>query len=157
MGDSVPDDYTCERLNALLDETYKTIADKEEKKVKKNSHLNITNSELHLMEEIARHGEDGCTITALAHSLSCALPSITVAVNKLERKGYVMKKRCPEDRRAVKVSLTKQGNKVNDVHLYIHRRISREIAKNFNEEERIILIRGLEKIIAFFKNELYNG
>lgn len=153
----MPDDFTCDRLNALLDETYKTIADKEEKKVRRNAHLNITNSELHLMEEISRQGTDGCTITALAHALSCALPSITVAVNKLERKGYVMKERSPEDRRALKVSLTKQGNKVNAVHQYIHKRISRDIAKNFNEEERVILIRGLEKIIEFFKNELYNG
>ena len=151
------DDFTCEKLNMLLDETYKTIADKEEKKVKKNSHLNITNSELHLMEEIARQGDEGCTITALAHALSCALPSVTVAVNKLERKGYVKKERCADDRRALRVSLTDRGNKVNDVHLYIHKRISREIVKNFNEEERVILIRGLEKIIEFFKNELYNG
>ncbi len=147
----------CDRINKLLDETYKTIAEKEENKVKKNAHLNLTNGELHLMEEIGRHEEGGCTITVLAHSLSYALPSITVAVNKLEKKGYVNKARSPQDKRELRVSLTKRGEKINTVHQYIHRRISRGIANSFTEKEQEILIRGLEKIIELFKNDLYTG
>lgn len=148
----------CEKLNRLLDETYKTIAEKEESKVRNNAHLNITNSELHLMEKIASHGDEGCSITVLAHSLSCALPSVTVAVNKLVQKGYVIKERNPKDKRELRVSLSKQGRKINTVHLYIHKRISRGLAKSFTEEEQEILIRGLERIIEIFKNDLlYTG
>lgn len=151
-------DQNCEKLNKLIDETYKTIAEKEESKVRSNAHLNITNSELHLMEKISSFGEEGCTITMLAHSLSCALSSVTVAVNKLVKKGYVIKERCPTDKRELRVSFSKQGNKINTVHLYIHKRIGRGIAKSFTEEEQEILIRGLERIIEIFKNDLlYTG
>lgn len=47
-------EYACDKLNSLLDETYKTIAEKEISKVNRNSHLNLTNSELHFIEAIAQ-------------------------------------------------------------------------------------------------------
>lgn len=45
-------EYACDKLNSLLDETYKTIAEKEISKVNRNSHLNLTNSELHFIEAV---------------------------------------------------------------------------------------------------------
>ncbi len=158
-------EYACDKLNSLLDETYKTIAEKEISKVNRNSHLNLTNSELHFIEAIAqccsenkeKTGDYSCTITQVAERQSITLPSCTVAAKKLERKGYVEKTKAAEDKRETRVKLTRQGEKINTVHLYIHHRISREVSKYFTQEEQEIIIRGLEKINEFFKKELYTG
>ena len=86
-------EYACDKLNSLLDETYKTIAEKEISKVNRNSHLNLTNSELHFIEAIAqccsenkeKTGDYSCTITQVAERQSITLPSCTVAAKKLRK------------------------------------------------------------------------
>ena len=145
-----------EKLNRLIDLTYKTITDMESAKLKKNSHVNVTNSELHILSAIGGQ-EEGCTITQLAHIMGYSLPTITVAVNKMESKGFVVKEKSEEDKREVRIRLTRQGEKINNVRRYIYRRISRDLANSFTEEEQLVLIRGLEKIIQLFRTGLYTG
>ena len=47
----------CSEINDMLMKTYRTVQEVEETKVKRNAHLNLTISELHLMEYIGRGGE----------------------------------------------------------------------------------------------------
>ncbi len=141
-------------LNYLLVDTYGAIQQVEEWKVKKNKHLNLTISELHLMETVGKYGDEGGTISDIANDLSYTLPSITVAINKLEKKGYVLKRKSSDDKRMVYVSLTKMGNKIDNVHRYIHMKIAKEIAKELEPEEQEILLKGLKKVNDFFKKSL---
>lgn len=137
----------------MLTKTYKNINDMEEAKVRKNKHLNLSISELHLMEAAGTYPEaTGATITELANDLGYTLSAITIAINRLEKKGYVRKIRDTEDKRSVRVKLTEQGRKIDRVHKYIHKKLVREVAKEFNEEEMEVLIRGLVKVNDFFTN-----
>ena len=143
----------CEELNILLSRTYKTINELEEKKVKKNSHLNLSISELHLMEAVSGYtGEGGATVTDLANEQNYTLSAATIAINGLIKKGYVSKLQDSEDKRSVRIVLTQQGEKINQVHKYIHKKLVRDLAKEFDEEEMEILIRGLTKVKSFFEN-----
>ncbi|MGQ0841600.1 MarR family winged helix-turn-helix transcriptional regulator [Actinokineospora sp.] len=45
----------------------------------------------------------------LATAIHCEPPSITLMVGKLERAGYVRRRPCPQDRRAIVVDLTDNG------------------------------------------------
>lgn len=145
-----------EKLNLLIAQAYRTINLMEGAKIKRNSHIDVTNSELHIMEEISKYPY-GATITQLAKSMSCTLPTMTVAVKKLVKKGYAIKVKSPDDKRELRVYLTKTGGKLNTVHLYIHRRIARQLANSFTDEEQDVLIRGLEKIVELFSYEMYRG
>ena len=49
----------CSEINDMLMKTYRTVQEVEETKVKRNAHLNLTISELHLMEYIGRGGGGG--------------------------------------------------------------------------------------------------
>ena len=144
----------CDELDELLSKTYATIQTVEEHKIKKNPHLNLTITELHLMEYIGKYPDEGRAISDIAAALHNTMPTITVAVNKLENKGYVHKIKHNEDKRVVLVKLSKAGEKVNSVHQYIHKRMSLEVAKEFSEEERKILLRGLEKLNEIFKRNI---
>ena len=69
----------------MLTKTYKNINDMEEAKVRKNKHLNLSISELHLMEAAGTYPEaTGATITELANDLGYTLSAITIAINRLE-------------------------------------------------------------------------
>jgi len=142
------------QLDNLLAVTYNTIQRVEEKKVKKNYHLNLTISELHLMEQIGTDNEEGRSISDIAAALNYTMPSITVAVNKLEAKGYVVKTKVPGDKRVVFVKLSEAGKKVNGVHHYIHRRMSREVAKELTEEEQQVLLKSLRILNDIFQKSL---
>lgn len=146
-----------EGLNDLLLGAYHTLAELEEKKIQKNAHLNISLAQLHMMQAIGRYEDGTATISDLARDLSLSLPTVTVAVNKLEKKGYVVRNRSEEDKRVVFLSLSRQGRKIDDVHQYIHRKMSRELAKDFDAQEQELLLRGLEKMIAFFRAYLKEG
>lgn len=123
----------------------------EEEKVRRNKHLQLSISELHLMESVeSREQEGGATITELANSMNYTLPAITVAINGLEKKGYAEKIRDLEDKRSVRVRLTERGRKIDRVHKYIHKKLVREVAKEFDAEEMEVLIRGLMKVNDFF-------
>ncbi len=135
----------------MLTRTYKNINDLEEEKIKKNKHLKLSISELHLMERVGDDSDaGGATITQLASDLGYTLSAITIAINGLEKKGYVCKIRDEADKRIVHVKLTGQGNKIDRVHKYIHKKLVREVAKEFNDEEMAVLIRGLVKVNDFF-------
>ncbi len=141
----------CEELNVLLTKTYRNIHEMEEQKVRKNSHLKLSLGELNLMEAVEEYEKNGgATITELANDLNYTLSAITIAINGLEKKGYVQKFRDQEDKRSVRVRLSAQGRKINRVHKYIHKKLVREIAKEFNEEEMAVLTRGLVKVNDFF-------
>lgn len=96
-------------LNELLVEIYRNIEILEESELKK-SRLNLSISEMHMIELIAKAG-GGMTVSEIAGRLKVTRPSVTVAVNKLVQKGYCEKRRREDDGRAVAVILTGAGEK----------------------------------------------
>ena len=99
------------QLNVLLVDTFNSILRMEESMLKSAGGANLSIGEMHLLEAVGKGDPEGCTISSLARERSVTLPSVTVAVNKLVKKGYVEKQRCEEDSRSVRVRLTQQGRR----------------------------------------------
>ncbi len=147
------DDFS-QKLNDLLVDTFRSILKVEEQMLQKHLTLNLSISELHLIESVGKAGEEGITITSIAEDLSVSLPSVTVAINKLQMKGYVEKTRSGADNRMVYVKLTRNGRRVNAVHSRFHEAMIEGIAGDLSEEERQTLARGIVKLNAYFKDAL---
>ncbi|WP_130861974.1 MarR family winged helix-turn-helix transcriptional regulator [Bacilliculturomica massiliensis] len=143
-------DRFAEELNELIVETFRSINKMEEQTIRRFTKINLSISELHLIEAVARGGERGRTISDLAVDQEITLPSVTVAINKLVRKGYVEKVRSESDGRVVYVKLTRQGRKVNSGHQYFHKNLARGVASELSDEEKQILIKGVTKINGYF-------
>lgn len=141
------------KLNDLLVDTYRQITKIEEHAIRQDSKLDLSINEMHMLESVAKV-EDGCTISFIAQDQEITLPSVTVAINKLVKKGYVEKARAKDDGRQVVVKLTKQGRKVNAGHQYFHENMVRNIVKEFDEEEREALVKGIDKLNKFLKQKL---
>ncbi len=76
-------------LNEILVDTFRTILKVEEATLKGTGRIDLSISEMHLLETVGKYKEEGATISDIAQELGITLPSVTVAINKLARKGYV--------------------------------------------------------------------
>lgn len=147
-------DTFSKELNDLLSNAFWSILKIEEQAAKATAQGDLSISELHLLEAVSKNDEQGRNITVLARDLGITLSSVTIAVNKLVKKGYVEKIRSKEDGRQVFVKLTKLGRKVNAGHLYFHENMVRNISSGMTQEEKEILVRGMRNLDQFFKRKL---
>ncbi len=143
------------QLNELLVETFNTILKAEELALKQKSELDLSISELHLIEAIEKTG-GGRTIGAIAGELSITLPSVTVAINKLVKKGYVEKVRSKEDGREVLATLTEKGVSINDYHRSFHTHMVSVVTGNLDKSEQETLFKAISRLNKFFKKTLVN-
>ncbi len=140
-----------EHLNELLVSLYRSVEKMEESMLKSAKSLDLSISEIHLLEAVGKCSPQGCGISDLSQALEISLPSVTIAVNKLVTKGYLRKDKSPSDGRSVCISLTERGAKVDKIHQYFHKKMVSSIAKDLSEEEKQALTSGMEKLSEFFE------
>ena len=143
-----------EQLNAVIVDTYRSILKVEETILKRSDKIDLSINEMHMLEAVGKGKDRRRTISELAEELNITLSSVTVAVNKLMKKGYVEKVRGEEDGRIVYVSLTRMGKKIDSVHRYFHESMVRSIIRDMTEEEQQILYKGVMKLDQFLKDQL---
>jgi DNA-binding MarR family transcriptional regulator len=135
-------------------ETFNHILQYEEDLIKHSQNIDLSIGEMHLLETVGKNNNNGKTISDLAQAHNVTLPSMTIAVNKLVRKEYVVKEKSPHDGRVVYVRLTQKGLRIDRIHQYFHRRMVDEVAKEMSAHEKEVLIHGMEKLNAFFNRKL---
>ena len=143
-----------EQLNEVLVDTYRSILRVEENILKRSDQTDLSISEIHMLEAVGKGKDRRRTISELAEVLNITLPSVTVAINKLMKKGYVEKVRGEEDGRIVYVSLTRQGRRIDSAHRYFHESMVRSIIRDMTESEMQALYKGVMKLDAFLKEQL---
>lgn len=146
------------KLNELLMETFQDIIRVEEL-ILQRSDPNLSINEVHLIESVRNGRDRSSTVTEIASELRLSLPSVTVAVNKLVSKGYLLKEKDAEDGRSVRVRLTREGEKIYRLHWYFHLKLVRQAAEDLSEEEKDALLIGVKNLDEFFKKKIakYGG
>lgn len=143
-----------EQLNEVIVDTYRSILRVEENILKRSDQTDLSISEIHMLEAVGKGKDRRGTISELAEVLNITLPSVTVAINKLMKKGYVEKVRGEEDGRIVYVSLTRQGRRIDSAHRYFHESMVRSIIRDMTESEMQALYKGVMKLDTFLKEQL---
>jgi len=141
-------------LNEMFVTTYRSLCKVEEVMLRRLSNDSLTISEMHMLESIGKNWADGCTITDIAQDLEITPPSVTMAVKRLEKKGYITKDRASDDGRRVKVLLTDQGRRAETAHRYFHRQLVRAVARYMNPAEKEALLSGLHKMNDFMRGKV---
>lgn len=159
-------DEFARRLNDLLVSTFRSILKAEEQVLQATGSHDLSVSEVHLIESVGKGypfvpkqnpviAEEliaRLTIKDIADDLGITTPSVTIGVNKLVQKGYLVKLRAPEDGRKVYVGLTDKGLRVNRLHQRFHDTMINRISRAFTPEEKEVLVRGVDKLNSFFSN-----
>lgn len=144
-------DVFAEALNDILVKAYHSILRLEEESLKAYSDTSLSINEMHLIECVGRGKEEGANISKIASELCITRPSATIAVNKLEKKGYVKKVSSSDDGRVVYVVLTDKGREINDIHSQYHRDMVNAISEELSENERKYIIDVIHKLNDYFK------
>ena len=106
---------------------------------------NLSVTQIHYLDAI-RHMET-LTISELAEHLKVAKPTVTVALEKLERDGFIKKVSSTEDRRVSHVHLTEKGLRISDLHDEIHQGYAQIFEKALDMQEVDQLVVLMNKVI----------
>ena len=142
-------DYFSDALNDILVDVYQNIMFLEQQTIRKKN-INLSINEMHMIEHIGKASNSGLSISEIAEKMNITRPSATVAVNKLEKKGYVQKIDSVEDGRVVHVVLTREGRKIDKFHHYYHRNMVREISDGLSDMEKECLMKVIQKLDDYF-------
>ena len=140
-------------LNKLLVQLFRDILDIEEKWLQNSEFSDLSVTEIHVIEAISLDKER--TMSEVAYDLSITVGTLTTAINKLVKKGYVDRRRIEEDRRVVLIKLTEKGDEAFKSHADFHDDMIKSIMKELPKDEEEILITALKKMVNFFE-EKYN-
>ena len=147
------DDFEKSLNNVLID-TFNMILKYEESSIKKISDVPITITEAHMIEAIGARENEETTVSEIASILNVSAPTATVALKKLENKGFILKEPCAKDGRRTIISLTDKGKKVEKAHRLFHTRMVKNISRQLLEPERDILFKAVLKLSEFFKEKV---
>ena len=92
-------------------------------------------------------------ISRIAQAMEITLPTVTVAVKRLEKKGYVVKNKDENDGRVTRVALTARGRKMDAAHRYFHENMVRSITREMSEAEVEELVRILSKLNRYLERK----
>jgi len=140
-------------LNELLVTIFNDILEIEQTALQEGVLKDLSVTEIHTIEAIGMYHPR--TMTEVANDLNITVGTLTTAITKLVKKGYVERTRVEEDRRSVMIALTRKGKLAYRVHEKFHQDMISETIKGLTDEEEEVLIRSLEKVNSFFKSK-YN-
>jgi len=138
-------------LNELLVDTFNEILKIEQLTLQREQVRDLSITEVHTL--VAIGVDTRRTMSEVASELKITTSTLTVSINKLEKKGYVERLRLGDDRRLVHLMLTKRGQIICMGHLEFHKRMVLETIKGLSNFETETLIKSLEQLKGFFKNE----
>lgn len=138
-------------INSILVDLFNDILTIEQKSLQGGTFNDLSITEVHTIDAIGKY--EPRTMSQVAADLGITVGTLTTAVNKLIKKGYVERKRGEEDRRVVLIQLTKKGKIVYKMHERFHRNMVKETIEGLSPEEERTLIEALKKLKDFFENK----
>lgn len=73
--------------------------------------------------------------------------TVTILVNKLEKKEYVKKKSCEKDKRVVYLELGEKAGEILDIIFEVSRIFQKKVEETLDKDERKIFIKIMDKLI----------
>jgi DNA-binding MarR family transcriptional regulator len=137
-------------INRILVEIYDDVINIEEYSIKSGAFSDLSITEIHTIEAVGLYGSR--TMSEIASKLDITMGTLTTAIDKLIKKGYVERSRSEVDRRIVNVSLTNRGKLAYRIHEKFHMDMVKEIMNDFNPEEEEILLTALHKLNRHLKD-----
>ncbi|MDE7312205.1 MAG: MarR family transcriptional regulator [Eubacterium sp.] len=138
-------------LNRLLVQFFKYIMEIEERKLITDEFRGITYNDMHIIEAIGM--DQPRKMSEIAKIMSVTTGTLTKAVNSLEKKGYVQRRRSEQDKRVVYMMLTKRGERAYRHHERFHQDMIAFILKHVSEEESQVLQQALERLMGYFRQK----
>ena len=140
-------DKNVKKINDILGNLFQMVLKLEEEAVKESTSADLSITEIHTL--VAVGTGRARTMTHVANLLGIRVSTLTAAINKLVKKGYVKRRRDDEDRRIVKIQLTEKGASAVMAHEDFHEAMVSEAIAPVPEAELSRFISSLDNINQF--------
>lgn len=141
---------TYETLNEVLVSLFRDVNAIEQRAIITSEFEDITNNDMHVIEAIGMDAPKN--MSSIARALSVTVGTLTISMNSLVKKGYVVRQRSSEDRRVVYISLSEKGVKAYYHHKKFHEQMIDSVVKELTEEELEALVKALTKLNSWFRS-----
>lgn len=142
---------TLETVSELLSRTFNDALKAEQHEIRNGGFNNISVNEAHTVDAIGLYLPK--TMSAVAKKLDITMGTLTVAINQLVRKGYVVKTRSETDRRVYMLSLTEEGKRLYMVHKKFHLELVKSMVVDFSDREAEMLVSAIANLHQYFEHK----
>lgn len=150
-------DALTKELNDMLVSVYQSIGRMEQQMLKNDSRIELSISEIHFIEAVGSDVEEyplGKTISELSRQMGITMSSVTLAANKLIKKGFLQKEKSATDGRVAHIKLTNEGRRMYKIHRLFHHTMVSEITGGMNVSDKETLLYIVGRLNEFFKKEV---
>lgn len=140
-------DKNVKKVNDILVNLFNMVLKMEEEAVKEASSKDLSITEIHTLVAIGKGRSK--TMTHVANLLGINVSTLTTAINKLVKKGYVERLRDDDDRRIVRIHLTEEGTEAVKAHEAFHNDMISEALSHLPEEELPKFVSSIDNLNKF--------
>ena len=108
----------------------------------------LTIGELHVIEMVNKYNNKPMTL--IAKKLHVTVGSLTIGVNRLVQKGYLLRIRDEMDRRVILLSVTPQGKKVLKAHDKFHEDILGLVLDNIQLQQAVKVMTQFANVLEMY-------
>lgn len=128
-------------LGPLIKKTYRNMTNLHDQKL---STYGLSTSQVSVLSQLWH--QDGQTQKELVKKLGIRPASLSNIVDKMEQKGWVIRKLDAEDSRYKRIFLTKEGKVLEETCLKVVLEMEELLSKGFTQEELTVLILWLKRL-----------
>ena len=85
-------------------------------------------------------------MSSIAKLIGVTVGTLTIAMNNLVKKGYVVRTRSEEDRRVVLISLAEKGKKAYVRHQEFHLEMIKAMREGLSDEQCLVLLQAIRNL-----------
>jgi len=135
-------------LNQVLKDMFHRILRLQEKSVSQSANGNISRTEMHALETI--QDCPNATLTQIAEMLGVTKATVSVSVNRLVTKGYLVKIKAETDKRKSILKLTEKGEATCKKHKQFHDMLIESILREFDVSSYPEILTSMQALLKFF-------
>jgi len=136
------------QLNTLLVYLFNNALDFERRYVNNSEFKDISVNDMHILDAIGMNASNN--MSTVAKKVGVTVGTLTIAVNNLVKKGYVIRTRSAVDKRVVLISLSPKGVRAYQHHEKFHQIMIEAMREGLNNEECETLIKALKRLDEHF-------
>lgn len=134
-------------INGYLVTIFNEVLRIEEISLRQSDFKDLSIKEMHTIEAIGLSGK--LSSNEIAKNLNITPGTVSVSVQKLVNKGYVERVKLKEDRRVVRLKLTRKGKLLYRLHHKFHMDMVDRATEGLDKQSVESLIQGLKNIYDF--------
>lgn len=138
-------------LNEVLVNLFRDVMEIEQRALESSEFQDLTNNDMHVIEAIGI--QEPKNMSTIARTLSVTVGTLTIAMNSLVKKGYVIRQRGQTDRRVVYISLSEKGKAAYQHHARFHQEMIQNIVEQLTEDELAALTKALTCLDHWFREK----